>query len=238
MELFQFLIVLSFISYSLTISINKIYHLEKYTKFEYDTSSPSFTIIDPANFKDTNYIYLIFKSNDDSILDKDLSIYYFEKNLDLNLDFEPSKVIKGESETKKEKEKEIDYIYQISFLIQKDDRKLIIVRNLVSDGDMMELENKIYVPSMNKVRIIIVSTILFEVFLVGLIILNKIRGERARINTNKKSGRIMKNQNREMDYQDNNGVVIKPMRNTNQKPASSNDSTEDDNDNNELDAIN
>ena len=238
MKSLRFLIVLSFISYSLTISINKIYHLEKYTKFEYDLSSPSFTIIDPANFKDTNYIYLIFKSNDDSILDKDLSIYYFEKNLDLNLDFEPSKVIKGESETKKEKEKEIDYIYQISFLIQKDDRKLIIVRNLVSDGDMMELENKIYVPSMNKVRIIIVSTILFEVFLVGLIILNKIRGERARINTNKKSGRIMKNQNREMDYQDNNGVVIKPMRNTNQKPASSNDSTEDDNDNNELDAIN
>ena len=220
MKSFQFLNVLSFISYSLTISINKIYHLEKYTKFEYDPSSPSFTIIDPANFKDTNYIYLIFKSNDDSILDKDLSIYYFEKNLDLNLDFEPSKVIKGESETKKEKEKEIDYIYQISFLIQKDDRKLIIVRNLVSDGDMMELENKIYVPSMNKVRIIIVSTILFEVFLVGLIILNKIRGERARINTNKKSGRIMKNQNIEMDYQDNNGVVIKPMRNTNQKPAS------------------
>ena len=238
MKSLQFLIALSFISYSLSISINKIYHLEKYSKFEYEPSSPSFTIINPSNFKDTSYIYLTYKSNDDSILGKDLSIYYFDKNLDINLDFEPSKVIKGEPETKKEKEKEIDYIYQISFLIQTDGQKLIIIQNLVSDGDMMELENKRYVPSMNKIRIIIVSTILFVVFLVGLIILNKIRGERARINSNKKNKKIMNNQNIEMDYQDNNGMNIRPMRNTNQKPASSNDSTEVDNDSNELDIIN
>ena len=232
MKSLRFLIVLSFISYSLTISINKIYHLEKYTKFEYDPSNPSFTIIDPSNFKDSSYIYLTYKSNDDSILDKDLSIQYSEKNLDLN--FEPSKVIKGEPETKKEKEN--DYFYQISFIIQKEDQKLIIVQNLVSDGNKMELENKKYTPLMSKIGIIIVFTILFAAILVGLIMLSQIRGESTRIITNEKNKKIMKNQNIEMDYEDNNDIIIKPMRK--QKPAASNDSTEEDNDNNELNSIN
>ena len=40
MKSLKFLIILSFIAYSLTISINQINHLEKYTQFEYDLSIP------------------------------------------------------------------------------------------------------------------------------------------------------------------------------------------------------
>ena len=174
MNSLKFLIILSFIAYSLTISINQIYHLEKYTKFEYDPSSPSFTIIDPSSFRDTSYIYLTYKSNDNSILDQNLSIYYFEKG-NLNLNFEPSMVITGEIETKKEDE--TDYIYQKNFIVLNKNHSLIIVQNLVSDGDMMELENKRYMPLASKIGIIIVFTILFAFILVGLIILNQIRGE-------------------------------------------------------------
>ena len=235
MKLLKFLIILSFISYSLSIYINKIYHFEKYTKFEYDCSSPSFTIIDPSNFKDTNYIYLTYKSNDNSILEKNLAIYYLKRN-NLNFNFEPSKIIKGEIETKKESE--TNYIYRISFIIPKDNLNLIIVQNLISDGDMMEVENKRYMPFLSKIRILIVFTILFAAILTGLIMLNQIRGESAdkKIRINKK--KIMKNQNIEMDYEDNNNIIIKPIKSTNQIPAS-NESTDEDNDNNnELNIIN
>ena len=48
----------------------------------------------------------------------------------------------------------------------------------------------------------------------------------------------MKNQNIEMDYEDNNNIIIKPIKSTNQIPAS-NESTDEDNDiNNELNIIN
>ena len=236
MKSLKFLIILSFISYSLSIYINKIYHFEKYTKFEYDCSSPSFTIIDPSNFKDTNYIYLTYKSNDNSILDQNLSIYYFEKG-NLNLNFEPSMVITGEIETKKEDE--TDYIYQKNFIVLNKNHSLIIVQNLVSDGDMMELENKRYMPLTSKIGIIIVFTILFAFILVGLIILNQIRGESMgkKIRINKK--KIMKNQNIEMDFEDNNDIIIKTMKSANQISAPSYESTDEDNDNNnELNIIN
>ena len=96
---------------------------------------------------------------------------------------------------------------------------------------MMELENKRYTPLMSKNRIIIVFTILFAAILVGLIMLNQIRGESAdkKIRINKK--KIMKNQNIEMDYEDNNNIIIKPIKSPNQIPAS-NESTDEDNDNN------
>ena len=237
MNSLKFLIILSFIAYSLTISINQIYHLEKYTKFEYDPSSPSFTIIDPSSFRDTSYIYLTYKSNDNSILDQNLSIYYFEKG-NLNLNFEPSMVITGEIETKKEDE--TDYIYQKNFIVLNKNHSLIIVQNLVSDGDMMELENKRYMPLASKIGIIIVFTILFAFILVGLIILNQIRGESMgkKIRINKK--KIMKNQNIEMDLEDNNEIIIKTVKNAKKIPASSNESTDEDVDNNnsELNIIN
>ena len=233
MKLIQFLIALSFISYSFTISINTIYHLEKYRKFKYDPSRVSLTVIDPTDFKDTNYIYLTYKSNDISILGKNLTVYSLDKDLDLNTE---SSKVKGEPETRNEEE--TDYIYQISFIIQKeDDHKLIIIENLVSDGDKMELENKRYMPLISKIGLIIVLTILFGAILVGLILLNYIRGESTRINTNRKNIKIMKNQNIEMDYEDNN-IIIKSKRNTNQIPAASNDSTDEDNDSNEPNIIN
>ena len=103
----------------------------------------------------------------------------------------------------------------------------------------MELENKKNTPSISKIGIIIVFTILLSAILVGLITLCQIRGKSTRINTNKKNKKIMKNQNIEMDCEDNNAIIIKSMRkNTNQKHAASNDSTEEDNDNNELNSIN
>ena len=232
MKLIQFLIALSFISYSFTISINTIYHLEKYRKFEYDPSRVSLTVIDPSDFKDTNYIYLTYKSNDISILGKNLTVYSFDKDLDLNT--EPSKV-KGEPETRNEEE--TDYIYQINFIILNKNHSLIIVPNLVSDGDMMELENKRYMPLISKIGLIIVLTILFGAILVGLILLNYIRGESTRINTNRKNIKIMKNQNIEMDFEDNN-IIIKPVKSTNHIPTASNESTDEDNDSNEPNIIN
>ena len=232
----KFLIILSFISYSFSISINKIYHLEKYTTFEYDPSSPSFTFIDLSSFKDTSYIYLTYKSNDKSILDKNLSIYYCKKN-NLNLNFEPSKAITGEIETKKENETE--YVYQINFIIPKENNSLIIVQNLASDGEMMEIENKRYMPLMSKIGIIIVFTVLFTAIFVGLIMLNQIRGESMDKKTRINKKKIMKNQNIEMDFEDNNNIIIKPVKSNNHIPAPSNESTDEDNDNNdELNIIN
>ena len=236
MKSLKFLIIFSFISYSLTISINQIYHIEKYGKFEYDPSSPSFTIIDPSSFKDTSSIYLTYKSKDNSILDQNLSICYYEKN-SFNFNFEPSIVITGEIE--KKIESETDYIYQKSFIIENKKHTIIIVQNLVSDGDMMELENKRYMSSMSKIGIIIVFTILFAAILFGLIMLNQIRGESKdkKIRINKK--KIMKNQNIEMDFEDNNDIIIKTVKSANQMPAPSNESTDEDNDiNNELNIIN
>ena len=102
----------------------------------------------------------------------------------------------------------------------------------------MEVENKRYMPFLSKIRILIVFTILFAAILTGLIMLNQIRGESAdkKIRINKK--KIMKNQNIEMDYEDNNNIIIKPIKSTNQIPAS-NESTDEDNDNNnELNIIN
>ena len=236
MKSLKFLITLSFIFYSLTISINQIYYLKKNGKFEYDPSSQSFTIIDPSSFKDTSYIYLTYKSKDNSILEQDLPIHYFEKNT-FNFNFEPSKVITGEIEM--EKENKTDYIYQKSFIIENKNNSIIIVQNLVSDGDMMELENKRYMPLASKIGIIIVFTILFAFILVGLIILNQIRGESKdkKIRINKK--KIMKNQNIEMDFEDNNDIIIKTIKSANQMPAPTNESTDEDNDiNNELNIIN
>ena len=174
MKSLKFLIILSFISYSLTISINQIYYLKKNGKFEYDPSSQSFTIIDPSSFKDTSYIYLTYKSKDNSILEQDLPIHYFEKNT-FNFNFEPSKVITGEIEM--EKENESGYIYQKNFKIKNENEGLIIVQNLVSEGGMMELENKRNIALVNQTGIIIVFTIPFAAILVGLIMLNLIRGE-------------------------------------------------------------
>ena len=235
MKSLKFLIIFSFISYSLTISINQIYHIEKYGKFEYDPSSPSFTIIDPSSFKDTSSIYLTYKSKDNSILDQNLSICYYEKN-SFNFNFEPSKVITGEIET--EKENKTDYIYQKSFIIENKNNSIIIVQNLVSDGDMMELENKKNILLMNQTGIIIVFTIPFAAILVGLIMLILIRRESTdkKIRINKK--KIMKNRNIEMDFEDNNNIIIKAVKSANQKSAPSNESTDEDYDNNGLNIIN
>ena len=229
MKSLKFLIIYSFISYSLTISINQIYYLKKNGKFEYDPSSQSFTIIDPSSFKGTSYIYLTYKSKDNSILEQDLPIHYFEKNT-FNFNFEPSKVITGEIEM--EKENESGYIYQKNFKIKNENEGLIIVQNLVSEGGMMELENKRNIPLVNQTGIIIVFTIPFAAILVGLIMLILIRRESTdkKIRINKK--KIMKNRNIEMDFEDNNDIIIKAVKSANQKSAPSNESTDEDNDNN------
>ena len=94
----------------------------------------------------------------------------------------------------------------------------------------MELKNKRYTPLMSKNRIIIVFTILFAAILVGLIMLNLIRGESMNKNIRIKK-KLWKIQNKEMDFEDNN-IIIKTVKSANQISALSNESTDEDNDNN------
>ena len=88
--------------------------------------------------------------------------YIISNSTNFNLNFEPSKVLTEEIETKKESE--ADCTYRINFIIPKENICLIIVQNLVSDGDMMELENKRNIPFEKKIGINIVLLLFLSLF--------------------------------------------------------------------------
>lgn len=238
MKLIIFLLLLSYIPYIFTKSIEKIFMFPSYGKIEYDPSIPSLSVLEVSSYKNTDSIYLTFKTNDNFINGDYLDIEYTDTIPDFG--FQPIRTIRSNNQKEPNLKSKKDYLRKATFVIPLENRKYLVIKNLQSDGNIIELENAHYLPLGAKIGIGIVAEVFLVSIFIGLIFLTKIRDEKINQqkqlwlkgqNKKKKEKKKKNITNEELEI--DNDVIKKPMRSTGQVPQSinENDSTEEDFDN-------
>ena len=238
MKLISFLLLLAFVSYSYTKVTNKIFMFPAYGKIEYDPSIPSLSVIDVSKYFISDNIYLTFKSNDNFIKGDFLDIEYTDTLPDF--DFEPIRTIKSNSEKEPDLDKKKNFRNKVTFVIPVENRKYLVIKNLQSDGNIIEIENGYFLPLATKIKIGVVIQIFLLAILFGLITLTKIRDEilinlkasklkekkKKKKKQKKEKKNKIKNENMNIELEMQN-IIEKPMRSSKiPQSINENDSTE------------